>query len=110
AVGETIEIFSEVEYGSAFFNPELPAADLSYDATVFATHGMALPSKEDLSSEVAQKQLSLEKRIGRATYAYLAALARMVSYQDDSRDVLFLVDEAYHMTSSPEGHKEILTG
>lgn len=110
AIGETIEIFSEVDFGSAFFNPELPAADLSYDATVFATHGMSLPTKEDLNSEIAQRQLSLEKRIGRATYAYLAALARMIGYEDDSRDVLFLVDEAYHMTSSPEGHKEILTG
>lgn len=109
-IGETIEIFSEVTIGAPFFDPTLPAADLTYDATVFATHGMDLPTREDLSSEIAQKQLSIEKRVGRATYAYLAALGRLIGYQDDSRDVLFLIDEAYHMTSSPEGHREILTG
>ncbi|WP_237218806.1 ATP-binding protein [Rothia nasimurium] len=109
-IGETIEIFSEVRIGAPFFNPDLPAADLTYDATVFATHGMDLPTPEDLASETALNQLSLEKRVGRATYAYLAALGRIIGYQDDSRDVLFVVDEAYHMTSSPEGHREILTG
>lgn len=109
-IAETMEIFADEGFGSAFFNPDLPAADLSYDATVFATHGMSLPTKEELVNELAMKNLSLAKRVGRATYAYLAALARIVGYEDDSRDVLFLVDEAYHMTSSPEGHKEILTG
>lgn len=109
-IGETIELFSEVDFGRAFFDDTLPAADLSYDATVFATHGMTLPTKEDLNSEISQNQLSIDKRVGRAAYAYLAALGRRIGYQDDSRDVLFLVDEAYHMTSSPEGHKEILQG
>lgn len=109
-IGETIEIFSEVRIGAPFFDPNLPAADLTYDATVFATHGMELPTPEDLASEIAQKQLSIEKRVGRAAYAYLAALSRIVGYQDDSQDVLFVIDEAYHMTSSPEGHREIFTG
>lgn len=109
-IAETIEIFSEVSIGAPFFDPTLPPADLTYDATVFATHGMDLPTPEDLASETALNQLSLEKRVGRATYAYLAALGRMIGYKDDSRDVLFVVDEAHHMTSSPEGHREILTG
>ena len=110
SIGETIEIFADVDFGRAFFDPTLPPADLTYDATVFATHGMTLPTKEDLTSEISQNQLSIDKRVGRAAYAYLAALGRNIGYEDDSRDVLFLVDEAYHMTSSPEGHKEILQG
>lgn len=109
-IAETIEIFSEVPIGAPFFDPTLPPADLTHDATVFATHGMELPTPEDLTSESAQRQLSIEKRVGRATYAYLAALGRLIGYQDDSRDVLSIIDEAYHMTSSPEGHREILTG
>ena len=45
--------------------------------------------------------------MGRAAYAYLAEVGAHIMYEDDAQEVLFLVDEAHHMTGSPEGAETI---
>lgn len=100
-LADQLDIFATLDFAQTFFDPELPVVDLSYPATVFCTHGMELPNEQELYGSV--RGLSLAKKMGRAAYAYLAEVGSHIMYEDDSQEVLFLVDEAHHMTGSPEG-------
>lgn len=100
-VSGQLSIFSKLDFAQAFFNPDLPVIDFSYQATVFCTHGMELPNDKELYGQTSR--LTLPKKMGRAAYAYLAEVGAHIMYEDDSQEVLFLIDEAHHMTSSPEG-------
>lgn len=102
-IARQLRIFAKLDFAKAFFDPELPALNFSYQATVFCTHGMELPSEEELYGTGKGSKMDLGKRMGRAAYAYLAEIGAKIMYADDSQEVLFLVDEAHHMTSSKEG-------
>lgn len=108
-VGRALGNYRALDFARTFFDPDLPVMDFSAQATVFCTHGMTLPSREELFSDSGQRRMSMEKLIGRAAYAYLAAIGTSMMYEDDSEEVLFLIDEAHHMTGSPEGAETILT-
>lgn len=108
-VGRSLGNFRDLDFARTFFDPDLPVMEFSAQATVFCTHGMTLPSKEELFSASGQRGMAMEKLIGRAAYAYLAAVGTSMMYEDDSQEVLFLVDEAHHMTGSPEGAETVLT-
>lgn len=101
-IADQFSIFAKLDFAQTFFDPSLPVVDLSYQATVFCTHGMELPNQEELYGNAAT-EMALAKKMGRAAYAYLAEVGSHVMYEDDSQEVLFLVDEAHHMTGSPEG-------
>ena len=104
-LADQLNIFAKLDFAQVFFDTSLPVLDFSYQATVFCTHGMELPNEQELYGSV--KGLSLAKKMGRAAYAYLAEIGSYIMYEDDSQEVLFLVDEAHHMTSSPEGSATI---
>lgn len=104
-----MDIFSDLDYGAAFFDNSLEPMDFSAQATIFCTHGMTLPSENELFNESARAQMGIDKRVGRAAYAYLARIGTNVMYEDDSQEVLFNVDETHHMTGSPEGEETIKT-
>lgn len=108
-LADQLSIFADLDFAQTFFDPTLPAVDLAYQATVFCTHGMELPNEHELYGQAATA-LKLSKKMGRAAYAYLAEVGAHVMYKDDSQEVLFLVDEAHHMTGSPEGLATIKNG
>src|SRR5699024_2371869 len=100
-LADQLDIFAKLDFAQTFFDPDLPVVDLSYHATVFCTHGMELPNEQELYGSA--RGLALAKKMGRAADAYLAEVGSHIMYEDDSQEVLSLVDEAHHMTSSPEG-------
>lgn len=102
-ISRLMDVFSDIDFGETFFNPELPPMDFSAQATVFCTHGMSLPNSQELGNAQARKELSMDKTMGRASYAFLASIGRNIMYADDSQETLFNVDECHHMTGSPEG-------
>lgn len=104
-----MDVFSNLRQGRAFFDETLPPMHFDAQATVFCTRGLDLPSQDELSTESGRRELTVPKQVGRAVYAYLASVAQKVMYADDSRETLFLVDEAHHMTGSPEGMHTIKT-
>ena len=106
-VAGQLGIFEKLDFAQAFFNPDLPVVDFSFQATVFCTHGMELPNEQELYGNAGKVSLTLPKKMGRAAYAYLAQIGAHIMYEDDSQEVLFLVDEAHHMTASPEGAQTI---
>jgi ABC-type dipeptide/oligopeptide/nickel transport system ATPase subunit len=108
-IARQLDIYADLDFARAFFDPTLPTMNFEAQATVFCTHGMALPTKEELFTESSRREMSLAKMMGRAAYAYLAEVGTSIMYADDSQEVLFLVDEAHHMTGSPEGEAAIMT-
>ena len=106
-IARLMDVFADVEFGQTFFDPSLPPMDFSAQATVFCTHGMALPNAEQLNNPEARKEMGVDKTMGRAAYAYLASIGRNIMYADDSQETVFTVDECHHMTGSPEGTSTI---
>lgn len=105
-ISDQLSIFAKLDFARTFFDTTLPVVEFSYQATVFCTHGMKLPNEEELYGRAAAG-MALPKKMGRAAYAYLAEIGSHVMYEDDSQEVLFLIDEAHHMTGSPEGASTI---
>lgn len=105
-IASQMDIFADTDFGGAFFDDSLPPLELDAPATVFCTHGLVLPTREEMSGK-AGTSLSVEQRVGRAAYALMADVSGEVAYEDDAEEVLFLVDEAHRMTGSPEGEAQI---
>lgn len=92
----------ETPIAAVLFDPDLPPADLSVQATVWRTHGMELPTAEQLSQAHLYRQLPLTTIFGRAYYRLLCGLARSLCFADPTTTTAFIVDEAYDATQSPE--------
>lgn len=99
---------SSIDLGDVLFNEDLPALSMDSQAVVFCTHGLDLPTKDELFNESLKKEMSLEKIFGRAMYALLAGIGKTICFADDSREALMIVDECHHMTGSPEGERELI--
>ncbi|WP_156807553.1 ATP-binding protein [Acaricomes phytoseiuli] len=102
-----METFARTDYGQVLFNDTLPPISLDSPATVFCTHGLRLPSSTELSTESGRAEMSVEKIFGRALYGLTAKIAEHIMYEDDTQEVLFVIDEAHLMTASPEGMETI---
>lgn len=91
--------------------PPLETADVAGGgaaSVVFATAGLNLPTKDELSSEFRMKRLEFEKVFGRACLYLIAALCREVSFADQQRFVGVFFDECWWLTSSVEGQELLL--
>ncbi|MCO7219525.1 ATP-binding protein [Klenkia sp. PcliD-1-E] len=102
-----MNVFARRDFGQAIFNENLPAPPEA-PAIIVRTHTLALPTRDELQHRHLFEQLKLEKMFGRAMYALVAALARGICFQDRSTLGAFIVDEAHHVTASPEGENELI--
>lgn len=103
-----INVFARRDLGRVIFDGSIPALDPTARAVVIRTHTTLLPSRDELEHEHLFAQMSLEKVYGRALNALIAALARDVCFADTSTLAGFVVSEAYSMTVSPEGERELV--
>jgi hypothetical protein len=107
-LARTMNVFARRDFGSVIFDEELPPLRPSTPAVVIRTHTLELPTRGELEHEHLFAQMRLEKIFGRAMYALIAALARQICFSDTGVLGLFVVDEAHHITASPEGEREIV--
>jgi AAA-like domain len=108
-LGHRMDAFRSEAFGKVLFDGSLPPISTTSRALVFWTHGLQLPTREELHTEHLFNQLKLEKRFGRAIYALLMSIARIIAFADDTDPVLFLADEFHRITASPEGLEEATT-
>ncbi|MFE5309823.1 ATP-binding protein [Isoptericola sp. NPDC056605] len=106
-LGRKMNVFARKDFGAAIFNPHLPPLDMDAPAIVFWTALLELPDADELNNPMRFAQMSLEKKLGRAMYALITAIARRRCMSDSKRLGLFIVDEAHSVTSSPEGLAEL---
>ena len=107
-LGRLINVFARKAIGRVVFDPSLPALAADSSAIIVRTHGLQLPTVAEMDNQHLFAQMPVEKILGRAMYALIAALARRWCFADRSRLGVFVVDEAHHVTSSPEGERELI--
>ncbi|MDN5744261.1 MAG: ATP-binding protein [Nocardioidaceae bacterium] len=102
ALGQAMRRWARTSVGAVIFEPGLPPADLSVSATAWRTHGMEQPTDAEMSSPHLYRELSLEKKFGRAYYRYLCRLARHLCFADRSRPAALIIDELYDAAQNRE--------
>jgi hypothetical protein len=107
-LAKLMNVFARRDFGRVVFDNALPALEPTSPAVIIRTHTLELPNKTELETAHLFTQMRLEKVFGRAMYALIAGVARQICFADLSRLGLFVVDEAHHLTSSPEGEREIV--
>ena len=107
-LARTMNVFARRDFGKVIFDESLPPLEPAAAAVIIRTHTLELPTRNELEHEHLFAQMRLEKIFGRAMYALIAALARQICFSDTGVLGLFVVDEAHHITSSPEGEREIV--
>ena len=106
-IGFLMSNMASTDLGRVMFDPTLPPLQIQSRCLVFCTHGVDLPTADELNSESLKAEMPVEKIIGRGIYALIVAICKAVGFADDSQESLFIVDEAHHATGSPETVKEI---
>ncbi|MDP9240457.1 MAG: ATP-binding protein [Actinomycetota bacterium] len=107
-LARTMNVFARRDFGNVIFDETLPPLRANTPAVIIRTHTLELPTRTELEHEHLFAQMRLEKIFGRAMYALIAALARQICFSDTGVLGLFVVDEAHHITASPEGEREIV--
>ncbi|PPG77484.1 type IV secretion system protein VirB4 [Rathayibacter rathayi] len=107
AIAKIMNVFARKKIGRVIFDDSLPALPLDSRAIVFCTRGLELPSRDELMTEHLFRQMGLEKVFGRSIYALLAGVAYRICFSEDSELAIFGVDEAHHVTGSPEGESYV---
>ncbi|RIQ11416.1 ATP-binding protein, partial [Jiangella rhizosphaerae] len=106
-LGRLMNVFARKDFGRVIFDGALPPLPLAARAIVFWTRTLELPDRDELQHAHLFEQMKLEKVFGRAVYALMAAVSRQICFSDRTELAVFVVDEAHHMTSSPEGEREL---
>jgi len=111
-MADRIRVYAQNPLARAFFDPGLapatgPGAG-DCPALVIGTHGLELPSRQEMDAPQRFAQLSAVKVLGRAVYALAAMLAQRTLFGAD-RLGAFVVDEAFAAASSPEAEEAIRT-
>ena len=98
-------VFARPDFGRVIFDPSLPVLTAA-PAVVIRTHTLEMPSRAHLEHAHLFAQLRPETLFGRAMYAHIAALAKEICFAD-SRPAVFVGDESWNLTSSPEAEANI---
>ncbi|MEC3920666.1 ATP-binding protein [Nocardia sp. CDC160] len=85
------------------FDPNLPTLRLDAAATVVRSHGLSLPTAEELTTPHLYNRLPLTKRLGTALYELVGVAAREAFLTDNGRFGLLVGDEAHHFTQTQVG-------
>lgn len=96
---QKLTFWASRSYSAALFNKNLDPLPLDADAIVVRTNRLEVPTTE----EVRAGDLNPTKKFGRAMYGLSAAIARQAFFSNLQRFGTFVLDEAYHVTSTEEG-------
>lgn len=102
-VAERLRVFARSSYTRVLFDASLPVLRPTSPAIVFRTHTLSLPSHDEVQHQHLYRQLSIQKRVGRALYQLIAELAKTICFTDPDRLAGFLCDEVHRITDWPEG-------
>ncbi len=104
---ELIDAIDAVEapviFGREFNGRPLSRPPLDAAGTIIRTHGLALPTAEELRNEATRANLPWAKLLGHALYELVGHWARAQFVADTGRFGMLIVDEAYHFTASAVG-------
>lgn len=100
-LAKQIQVFSRKPMGRVIFDESLPALPWrESSAIVIRTNGLEMPKTTELEHEHLYREMRLEKRFGRASYALITALARAICFTDPSQFAVYFEDESHMATSN----------
>lgn len=102
-----IKVIASKDIGEVLFNDALPTVDTNATGIVFLTAGLTLPTRMELEQEHMFKEMTIEKRFGRAVYAMLTGGIKKLCFRDNSQLTGAFFDECHAITASPEGAAEL---
>ncbi|WP_280454011.1 ATP-binding protein [Nocardia brasiliensis] len=85
------------------FDPSLPVLELTTPATVVRTHGLDLPSFDEMKEAHLYRRMGAPKLLGQAMLELTAVLASRAFLQPNGRFGALVTDEAHRLTGSPIG-------
>lgn len=85
------------------FDPDLPVLELTTPATVVRTHGVDLPTFEEMTTEHLYRRMGAPKLLGQAMLELTAVVARRAFLRPNGRFGALVTDEAHRMSVSPIG-------
>lgn len=95
-----LHYWSGRRYARALFDPNLPPLQLNADGIVIRTNRVEVPTAEEVAGGEA---LMPSKIFGRAIYGLAMELGRQAFRLNKSRPAAVVMDEAWHITSTPTG-------
>ncbi|MBN9636235.1 MAG: ATP-binding protein [Actinobacteria bacterium] len=95
-----LSFWSTRRYASALMDINLPPMDLNAQGIVIRTNRVEVPTQEEIKSA---EPLDPSKVFGRAIYGLAAEIGRQAFGNNKNRVGAVVMDEAYHVTSSPRG-------
>jgi hypothetical protein len=87
-------------YAQALFDPNLPPLNLNAEGIVVRTNRVEVPTAEEVAGGEA---LMPSKIFGRAIYGLAMELGRQAFRLNKARPAAVVMDEAWHITSTPAG-------
>jgi ABC-type lipoprotein export system ATPase subunit len=103
-----LRTFARKDLGQVLFDGNLPVLDLSARAIVIGTAGLQLPSREELLHEHLFRSMRLERIFGRAVYTLAVGVIRSLAFARPDEMAVVPLDEAHHVTASPESQAEVV--
>lgn len=101
-LADKMGVYARASFAGALFVRDLPPLDLTVPGICFRTNALRLPSQSEVEREHLFKQLSLEKRFGRAAYSLAGLIAREVCFRNPEPG-LFALDECHRWLNSEDG-------
>ena len=102
-----MRLYANTQFGTVLFDDTLPPLDLSCRGIVFLTHGVTLPSLEQVQNIEQYHQLGPQPLFGQAMYAMLTSIAEEICFKDKNELAAFAADELEHITATVQGEQAI---
>lgn len=101
-LGDRLELWMDADRYPALFDRSLPAAETSNQVLIWGTHGLQLPTEDELRHEHLFRKMDDSKRMGRALYSLFSWFSKSLCFRDPQEPALQNIDEFHHILASPE--------
>jgi len=108
-VARRLEVLRAEPLAQLVFSDAAPLNLPHADAIVFHAPDLALPDRTTLESEYLARKMLPEQILSQALVYLIAAIGKEVVFSDPSTFAALVVDEAYVLTSTPQGRQLTLT-
>ncbi len=99
---DLLDVWCDQDKYPALFDLDLPPVDTSRQCLIWGTHGVEMPTPEEITSEHLFKRMSDNKRMGRAIYSLFSWFSTNLCFRDPNEAALQNIDEFHHILASPE--------
>lgn len=102
-----LAVFQFGQYKDLLFDQSVQALPMNARAIVFLTAGVNLPFEAELTNVNLFAEMQIEKIVGRALYALIFTLCRIICFEDENDMAVCCFDEAHTALRDPVNSGEL---